>query len=97
MLDAGYDPALPEYKTGVLPNELIQHIDLRFAAEEPVCKLRAFIENFLVHVSVDHSLGFFISVFSGVSVDIICTDAHDPGSLAAGDRNTIIIGSGFVL
>lgn len=25
MLDAGYDPALPEYKTGVLPNELIQH------------------------------------------------------------------------
>ena len=26
VLDAGYDPALPEYKTGVLPNELIQHI-----------------------------------------------------------------------
>lgn len=25
VLDAGYDPALPEYKTGVLPNELIQH------------------------------------------------------------------------
>lgn len=25
VLDAGYNPALPEYKTGVLPNELIQH------------------------------------------------------------------------
>lgn len=90
-------PPPPTYKIGALPNELIQHIGLRFAAEEPVCKLRALIKNFLVHVSIDHSLGFFISMFTGVTVYVVDADTHDPGGFAAGDRNTVIIGSGFVL
>ena len=85
------------YKISALPNELIQHINLRFAAEEPVCKLRAFIENFLVHVSIDHSLRFFISVLTGVTVYVVDADTHDPGSLAASDRNPIIMGGGFML